>query len=183
LPVVGHPQRTIEEWAQHRNAAQDGLKWANGCKTQLERWKDARQRAHRQFPPDWPVWAQMFVEGDLLAVAAGHLVDALLDTPHEDILLLLPTPDLTDPTLPGAGHTGAEFFRYIRNAHEHNDDRGWFFRDYGFSHGPHVGDIDGTNGSIGGIRQPAFGIAIDAILAELKLRDRHALGHMESARP
>ena len=162
--------RTVEEWAEVRNAAHEALKWARGTLIQLNRWREAFHLAHLGADINWDAFDQADVETHLLAVTGDQLRTTLAGGPHADLLPMLPPPNHINSELPGATSDGALYLRHVRNAHEHNDQQGWFSRDYGFTHKASVASADGSYGTVGGIQLPGFEDAVRAIARELEPR-------------
>ena len=155
------------------------MKWARACRTQIRRFAEASRRsrdadrARRGPRPDanWDALEQAHIEGYFLIMAAHQLCTALAGGPHADLLGHVPLPWFVDGTNPDAASDGADYIRHVRNANDHDDERGLFEKSYEFSHRWMItSSEDPLDANVHGLELRPFAEALDVIAVELERR-------------
>lgn len=165
---------SLEEWGQFNGDAYGALTWTRACTRQIQRWRLRwRQAFQEDGPSESPNFAALeeaHVEGYYLVLAANRLRATLAAGCHADLLAHLRSPQHLKNNV-----DGATYVEHVRNAQEHDDERGYFVRDYGFGHTWSNASGDGSGAAnVGGIELLPFVDALAAIEIELERRSEEA---------
>lgn len=162
----------------------EAMKWIRACRMQVDRFVSASIAAfhhdlsyweRRDLPTDWEMLEQAHTEGYFLVMAADQLRATLAAGRHADLLDLLPLPWYVDGSNPGAATVGADYVRHVRNANEHDDEKGLFVQSYGFSHRfSRNSSEDPLDANVSGLELKPFAAALDPIAEELERRRAEA---------